>query len=125
MRISDWSSDVCSSDLARLARIVSRAPEVMVKVTGRPKGKNHAAAHFDYIGRQGDVPLETRDGDILTDKEDRAALGRDWGDPVYGRDNSTLAAVSMDTSLPARSEGHTSAIQSLRRTSSAGSCMST
>ena len=56
------------STRARLARVVSRAPEVMVKVTGRPKGKNHAAAHFDYIGRKGDVPLETRDGDILTDK---------------------------------------------------------
>ena len=83
------------STRARLARIVSRAPEVMVKVTGRPKGKNHAAAHFDYIGRKGDVPLETRDGDILTDKEDRAALARDWGDPVYWRDNSTVAAVSM------------------------------
>ena len=82
------------STRARLARVVSRAPEVMVKVTGRPKGKNHAAAHFDYIGRKGDVPLETRDGDILTDKEARAELARDWGDPVYWRDNSTVAAVS-------------------------------
>src|SRR3546814_1387994 len=67
----------------------------MVKVTGRPKGKNHAAAHFDYIGRKGDVPLETRDGDIPTDKEDRAALARDWGDSVDWRDNSTLAAATM------------------------------
>ena len=88
------------STRARLARVVSRAPEVMVKVTGRPKGKNHAAAHFDYIGRKGDVPLETRDGDILTDKEDRAELARDWGDPVYWRDNSTVAAVSMVFSMP-------------------------
>src|SRR3546814_21090058 len=68
------------STRARLARIVSRDPEVMVKVTGRPTGKNHAAAHFDYIGRKGDVPLETRDGDILTDQEDRAALARAWGE---------------------------------------------
>ncbi|AMK20901.1 relaxase/mobilization nuclease domain-containing protein [Sphingobium sp. MI1205] len=89
------------STRARLARVVSRAPEVMVKVTGRPKGKNHAAAHLDYIGRKGDVPLETRDGDILTDKEDRAELARDWGDPVYWRDNSTVAAVSMVFSMPA------------------------
>src|SRR3546814_17541487 len=59
------------STRARLARVVSRAPEVMVKVTGRSKGKNHAAAHFDYIGRKGDVPLETRDGDLLTRSEER------------------------------------------------------
>lgn len=90
-----------NSTRAQLARIVSRAPEVMVKVTGRPKGKNHAAAHLDYIGRKGDVPLETRDGDILTDKEDRAELARDWGDPVYWRDSSAVAAVSMVFSMPA------------------------
>src|SRR3546814_5483203 len=90
MRISDWSSDVCSSDLdelweamkpsfkprlvsdpnikyakhlvnqtgpfatrgaltslgrtdvrATLARVVRRAPEVLVKVTGRKKGAKH------------------------------------------------------------------------------------
>src|SRR3546814_8541505 len=38
---------------------------------------------------------------MLTDKEDRAALARDWGDPVYWRDNSTVAAVSMVFSMPA------------------------
>src|SRR3546814_5777147 len=91
----------------------------MVKVTGRPKGKNHAAAHFDYIGRKGDVPLETRDGDILTDKEARAELARDWGDPVYWRDNSTVAAVSMVF----RSEEHTSELQSLMRISYAVFCL--
>src|SRR3546814_14810271 len=47
MRISDWSSDVCSSDLSL------------------------------------------------------AELARDWGDPVYWRDNSTVAAVSMVFSMPA------------------------
>src|SRR3546814_7673990 len=47
---------------ATLARVVRRAPEVLVKVTGRKKGAKHLAAHLDYIGRHGDIPLETRDG---------------------------------------------------------------
>lgn len=47
------------------------------------------------------MPLETRDGDILTEKEDRAELARDWSDPVYWRDNASVAAVSMVFSMPA------------------------
>jgi hypothetical protein len=36
------------STRARLARVVSRAPEVMVKVTGRPRAKNHNCAFRLY-----------------------------------------------------------------------------
>src|SRR3546814_6640399 len=51
---------------AKLARIVRKAPEVVVKVTGRQRGGSHIKAHLDYIGRKGDVEIETRDGEILT-----------------------------------------------------------
>src|SRR3546814_8726916 len=34
MRISDWSSDVCSSDLAMMAFITSEMPEAMVRRRG-------------------------------------------------------------------------------------------
>src|SRR3546814_256443 len=57
---------------AKLARIVRKAPEVVVKVTGRQRGGSHIKAHLDYIGRKGDVEIETRDGEILTAKEDIA-----------------------------------------------------
>ena len=42
---------------AKLARIVRKAPEVVVKVTGRQRGGNHVKAHLDYIGRKGEVDL--------------------------------------------------------------------
>src|SRR3546814_16552742 len=54
---------------AKLARIVRTAPEVVVKVTGRQRGGSHIKAPLDYIGRKGDVELETRDGEILTTTE--------------------------------------------------------
>lgn len=38
---------------AKLARIVRKAPEVVVKVTGRQRGGHHVKAHLDYIGRKG------------------------------------------------------------------------
>src|SRR3546814_11847 len=47
---------------ATLARVVRRAPEVLVKVTGRKKGAKHLAAHLDYIGRHGDIPLRRATG---------------------------------------------------------------
>jgi hypothetical protein len=39
---------------AKLERIVSRVPEVMVKITGRTKGVAHLKSHLAYITRNGD-----------------------------------------------------------------------
>ena len=47
-------------------------PEVVVKVTGRQRGGSHVKAHLEYIGRKGDVEIETRDGESQTAKEDIA-----------------------------------------------------
>ncbi|WP_317152406.1 relaxase/mobilization nuclease domain-containing protein [Sphingopyxis indica] len=89
---------------ARLARVVSRAPEVMVKVTGRPKGSQHLAAHLDYIGRRGGIVLENRDGDYLDERDERHELARHWSDPMYRRNASSVAAVGMIFSMPAGTE---------------------
>lgn len=40
----------------KLQRIVQRAPEVMVKVTGRTRDPAHLVAHLTYICRNGDRP---------------------------------------------------------------------
>src|SRR3546814_5310488 len=107
MRISDWSSDVCSSDLATLARVVRRAPEVLVKVTGRKKGAKHLAAHLDYIGRHGDIPLETRDGEQIATKEEAHRIADEWSDPLYWRQGTTVSAVAMVFSMPAGTDPET------------------
>ena len=67
---------------AKLARIVRKAPEVVVKVTGRQRGGAHVKAHLEYIGRKGDVEIETRDGEILTSKEDIAERSAEWSDTL-------------------------------------------
>jgi hypothetical protein len=63
----------------QVARTVSRTPEVMVKVL--PRGANDLGAvrrHLDYIGRKGDVDLETDDGQSLREVHVGADLLEDW-----------------------------------------------
>ncbi|MFV1761518.1 relaxase/mobilization nuclease domain-containing protein [Phaeobacter sp. A90a-4k] len=83
---------ISAADKARLARVVSKAPEVMVKVS-RPAKTDKAgntivvnrrtegarvSAHIDYISRNGKLDVETSDGAILTGKVATAGLYRDW-----------------------------------------------
>jgi hypothetical protein len=85
---------------AKLARIVRGAPEVVVKVTGRQKGGVHVKAHLDYIGRKGEIDIETRDGEILTSRDDIAERAEEWSDTLQWRSRPTVSSVSMIFSMP-------------------------
>src|SRR3546814_19320417 len=63
---------------AKLARIVRKAPDVVVQVPGPPRGGSHVTAHLDYIGRKGEVDIETLNGSILTNKENVAERTAEW-----------------------------------------------
>ena len=92
---------------ATLARVVRRTPEVLVKVTGRKKGAKHLAAHLDYIGRHGDIPLETRDGEFVATKDDVQQIADEWSDALYWRRGTTVSAVAMVFSMPAGTDPET------------------
>jgi type IV secretory pathway VirD2 relaxase len=65
--------------LQQIGRTVGRTPEVMVKVL--PRGANDLSAvrkHLDYIGREGDLDLETDDGEKLHGAHVGRALLEDW-----------------------------------------------
>lgn len=65
--------------IKHITRTVGRTPEVMVKVVN--KGSNSLAGvgrHVDYIGRKGEVELETDDGEILRGKQVEVGLLEDW-----------------------------------------------
>lgn len=55
----------------QLARIVRRAPEVVVKITGKTTDAGHLQRHLDHISRNGKLVLEGPDGERL---EGRAAV---------------------------------------------------
>lgn len=63
----------------QVARTVGRTPEVMVKVL--PRGANDMGAvgrHLDYIGRKGEVDLETDDGQTIHGAKVVRELLEDW-----------------------------------------------
>lgn len=63
---------------AQLARIIRRAPEVMVKITGRTKDGGHLRSHLDYISRNGKLKLEGPDGERFEERAEIKALAAAW-----------------------------------------------
>ena len=67
------------AEVEQIARTVRRTPEVMVKVL--PRGAQTAGAvrkHLDYIGRKGELELETDDGERLQGQDAGERLVKDW-----------------------------------------------
>lgn len=89
---------------ARLNRVVRKAPEAVVKVSGRTKDAGHLKAHLDYITRNGKVEAQTDFGPM----KGRAAveeLHADWAldEKHLGRSESLRRAplsVNMVLSMP-------------------------
>lgn len=63
---------------ARLVRVANRAPEVMVKVTGKTRDPGHLRAHLDYISRNGELELETEDGSLIASRAGVHDLAVGW-----------------------------------------------
>jgi type IV secretory pathway VirD2 relaxase len=85
---------------ARLARVASRAPEVMVKITGKTRDGGHLQAHLAYISREGALPLEGRDGELYADLRDIRELGADWAAEDLRKRKDALLSVSIVLSMP-------------------------
>lgn len=83
------------AQIQQIARTVQRTPEVMVKVL--PRGTNSLASvqnHLGYIGRNGDVPLETDEGETLPSWQTAKDLLADWDLDLEGyRGKSDLLAT--------------------------------
>ena len=89
---------------AKLERIVGRAPEVMVKITGRTKGVAHLKSHLAYITRNGQLDGETEQGTTLAGRSGLKDLQQRWEDDAglddkRRRDGSL--SVNIILSMPA------------------------
>lgn len=89
---------------ARFVRVARRAPEVMVKVTGRTRDGGHLKAHLDYISRNGALTLEGPNGERLDGRAEVHALARDWAEEFAmepGRRRDASVSLSIVLSMPA------------------------
>src|SRR3546814_9231783 len=119
MRISDWSSDVCSSDLGQFARRVIAQRLREYGYSGESQGALaiRISDFFEEIPRS-----------ALGDRETEFAL-RDGEGPHLRRLRGQLSEASRQgtapgvTSAQQRSEEHTSELQSLMRISYAVFCL--
>jgi hypothetical protein len=71
------STRITIGQIEQVRRTVRRVPEVMVKVTGGGRKVGAVAAHLFYISHNGELELETDDGQRVP-KEGQKELLRDW-----------------------------------------------
>src|SRR3546814_9796630 len=116
MRISDWSSDVCSSDLSfNYTKSNANYPSVVAGSTysleGLSKYSYSLVGYYEKYGIQARVAYTYRD-DFL-----QVAVGRNSEQEYFN------GYGQLDASLSYRSEEHTSELQSLMRISYAVFCL--
>jgi hypothetical protein len=91
-----------SAQIAYIARTVHGAPEVMLKVlTQGGRGLKSVAAHFKYLGRDGDLAIETDDGQHIEGEKVGQQLVDDWDLPLEERLH-TLASRARESTRPPR-----------------------
>ncbi len=66
-------------ELALIARTVRHTPEVMIKVLTKDSNNLRSVArHLNYVGRHGELELETSDGECLQARDAGQRLVEDW-----------------------------------------------
>ena len=83
-----------SEELSLIGRTVRHTPEVMVKVLSKDSNiLRSVARHLNYIGRRGELELETDDGDHLQERDAGRRLVENWDlDLDQNRRDSKLSA---------------------------------
>src|SRR3546814_7190198 len=110
MRISDWSSDVCSSDLEDWQRLVHPAELAGGEAARALAGeRQHVDAAVGKTHRHGDIVGRAVGQQVIQDREVARRVG--------------ALEPPADAALAGRSEEHTSELQSLMRSSYAVFCL--
>ena len=97
--------------IATMERTARRAPEVVVRITGRQHGGSHVLANFAYICRLGHGPekelgLHTSEGEVIHDGQEMQKLAQEWHEYEMGDDSRRKGAtsLSMILSMPTGSD---------------------
>src|SRR3546814_9846611 len=115
MRISDWSSDVCSSDLEKNRFIPEESGRLLTAFLER--------FFTRYVGYDFTAGLEEELDDVSGGRAQwQAVLDRFWRD-FKPRTGEVMEQKPSEITAALRSEEHTSELQSLMRISYAVFCM--
>ena len=95
-------AEAAARRIGKLIRVAGKAPEVMVKVTGRNQSVAGVRAHLAYLGRDDDAHAELDNGQRLYGREVIASTAVLFDEPMLqggGRDNGDIA-VHIVFSMP-------------------------
>src|SRR3546814_2412110 len=123
LRISDWSSDVCSSDLPEFDDFESQddtrdGRDVSGNIELNTRFGN--GGHFRIAGLYVDTNRDEDETSITLGGED---LEFDGIETQHEDIHQQTYAITSDAAIPLRSEEHTSELQSLMRISYAVFCL--
>src|SRR3546814_2152892 len=119
MRISDWSSDVCSSDLVDFSYEVSRSLAacegslLLVDASQGVEAQTLANVYLAIDNNHEIIPVLNK-VDLPAAEPERV---KEQIEEVIGIDASEALPISAKTGVGVRSEEHTSELQSLMRIS--------
>ena len=90
-----------AEDLQTVARVTSRTPEVMVRISGKAKGTKHVEEHLRYITRNGELTAEDESGRSVTGRRMVKETAAAWmeGSTLNRRSNSR-DTVNIILSMP-------------------------
>lgn len=90
--------------LTNLKAAALKHPEVMVKipkrVSGASKGMKGVRQHIDYISRNGELQLETQDGEVLKGKKEYNPLTEEWKKLNIPEESKYREALNVVLSMP-------------------------
>src|SRR3546814_2149786 len=122
MRISDWSSDVCSSDLSLELETPFTLPgRFPAKAKRRYSSPRHPASQFPCLSSGGRG--NSRDGPLLWERLWTNQRQRRSGTACSGIGSLAFCPIRCRRWRSIRSEEHTSELQSLMRISYAVFCL--
>lgn len=64
--------------LKRVRAVVGKTPEVMVRITGAAKGRDHVKEHLAYITRNGKLEATNERGEVISGREAVKELAKEW-----------------------------------------------
>src|SRR3546814_8391904 len=120
LRISDWSSDVCFSDLCLVALYLEGGTRACPRAPSAPRPRASVRSGRQRQRKDDDAGPAGRDGEIgMAARARRIACRR----PAIGRARAAAHHPRHERRADGRSEEHTSELQSLMRISYAVFCL--
>lgn len=85
---------------AKIRRVVERATEAMVKVSGSVRDARHLKSHFDYISRNGKIEVETERGEVIATRGRLREEHRAWCDELGPQRSNERHTINIVLSMP-------------------------